>query len=143
MIETLVIGSFVGKGVVTQAIAETSRGVFNGVSGLMNNEDFYIKYVLEDLDINPKISTINSLMIQIEAKDHISDTVHICLNNLHDIIDKIHKEIIEIEKEIEIDKTKWFRSFRTPNYIKMVDKLKIHKRIMDERLDLLIKMLTL
>ena len=143
MIETIVIGSLLGREVVTQTISQTTKSVYYGVTGLMSNEHFLLKDVLEELDINPKISTINSLMSDIEKRENINDTVHLCLNHLHDIIAKINNEIVDINKEIELDKEKWFRYFRTPNYIKKVHNLRIHKRIMDERLELLIKMIKL
>lgn len=142
MIETALIGSLLGKEVICQTISNTTKSAYNGISGLMTNNDFIFKDILEKLDICEKVGLINSLMKQLENKD-INDTINLSLHGLHNIIDKINKEIETINKQISDHKQKWFSSIRGAEYVKTVNKLVIHKRIMDERLDILLKLLNM
>lgn len=141
MLETIVISSILGKEVVTQTISESTKGLYHSISGLMSNNHFLFKELLEELDINSKIVFINTLIKDIKKLEHINESISLCLNQLNDIIRKINEEIIEITKNIEIDKTRWFNSFRNSSYISKVHNLKAHNNIMDYRLELLLKLI--
>jgi len=142
MIETAIIGSLLGKEVICQTISNTTKSAYNGISGLMINNDFIFKNILEQLDICEKVGLINTLMKQLDNKD-ISDTINLSLHGLHNIIDKINKEIDLINLQIKEHKLKWLSSLRGAEYTKTVNKLVIHKKIMDERLDILLKLLNM
>ena len=141
IIETaLVTSTLLKKEVICQAITSTTKTAYYGISGLMSNNDFIFKDILEDLDLSEKIGIIDSLIKKLE-NTNISDTINLSLHGLHNIINKINNEIILINNQIKDHKQKWFSNIRPAEYLITVNKLKSHKKIMDERLDLLLKLI--
>jgi hypothetical protein len=142
MIETAIITTLFKKEMICQTITNTTKTAYNEITDLMSNKDFLFKSILEDLDLIEKIGIIDSLIKSLEL-DEINDTVNLSLHSLHNIIDKINNEISKINEEIINHNKKWFSSIRPSQYLSLVERLKIHKKIMDERLDLLLKLLPL
>ena len=142
MIEPLIISSsfLLGKDLVTKAISNTSNNIFTEINGLMADGDFVFKSLLEDLDINSKLDIVNSFVNEIEPQNH-NDTIKKALKYLHEILEKINLEIENIKKEIETHKQKYFYYLRSPNYKDTLEKLKLHIKILDDRFNLLIKLI--
>ena len=55
----------------------------------------------------------------------------------------IKKELENIKEEIKDHEQKWFANWRTPAYETHLKRLTKHKKILDKRLELLIKILQL
>ena len=140
MIETAIISTLLGREVIRQSITESTRSILFTVSGIMNTKHFELIELLEELDIMHYIKIINSLNNDLKDKD-ISNTIHLSLENLKTIVDKILSEIKSIENEIKLFETYWFKSFRTPNFLSSIDKLKIHHKVMVNRLNLLLNLI--
>ena len=60
----------------------------------------------------------------------------LALNNLHEIAEKIKKELEEIKKDLEYCKTLYFSYLRSKPYFEKLKKLERHSKILDERLKL-------
>ena len=142
MIEPLLISSslLLGKDLVTKAISHTSTNIFTEIDTVLADGDFVFKSLLEDLDINSKLDIINSFVNDIEHQIQ-SDTIKMALKYLHDILEKIKLEMENIRKEIEEHKQKYFYYLRTPSYKDIIKKLILHIKILDERFNLLIKLI--
>ena len=140
MIETVIISSILGREVASQAITETSKKILNGILGIMDTSHFILIDLLEELDIQHTINIINSIIKDIENKPN-NNTIDICLNHLNEIVKKILDEIEIIKIEITKYEQLWFKSIRTPNYNKLIVKLKSHTKIINNRLNLLINLL--
>lgn len=142
MIEPLLISSsfLLGKDLVTKAISNTSNNIFSEMETIMADGDFVFKSLLENLDINSKLEIINSFVNDIEPKIH-NETIKMTLKYLHDILEKIKLEIENIRKEIDEHKQKYFYYLRTPSYKDTLKKLSLHVKILDERFNLLIKLI--
>ena len=140
MIETAIISTLLGREVIRQSITESTRSILFTVSGIMNTKHFELIELLEELDIMHYIKIINSLNDDLKDKD-ISNTIHLSLENLKTIVDKILSEIKSIENEIKLFETYWFKSLRTPNFLSSIDKLKIHHKVMVNRLNLLLNLI--
>lgn len=73
----------------------------------------------------------------------ISLTLTKCLYQLKDILEKIYKEINELNRGVEYHKTLWFQSFRKPSYNKNLLKIKKYKKNMEDKFDHLIKLMNI
>jgi hypothetical protein len=70
-------------------------------------------------------------------------TLGLAIMQLSNIITIIHTDLNTVKTGVEYHKTLWFNSFRTPDYLKIIEKIKIDKKTLDSRLDTLIKVVTL
>ena len=74
---------------------------------------------------------------------HPNHTLELSIRQLSDIITTIHTDLSNVKNGIEYHKTLWFNSLRTPDYLKIIEKIKLDKKTLDSRLDNLIKIVTL
>ena len=140
MIETL-IGGMIGKEMYNQAISETTHQLYSEINYLISYNDFNFKSVLENLDIINKIEIINDLL---KNYDNITDkSIEKCVKSVIEIIHKINNEINEIKVLIEQHEEKLFYKWRSNPYSRKIENLINHSKIMDNRLDLLIKIINL
>ena len=126
--------------VSTEVVSNTMKNIHDSINGIHENDVPHILELLEKLDLKKKIEITQSLFK--ENKNIKNDTLKIALNNLHEITIKIKKELEEINNDIEYSKTLYFQSFRTMPYVEKLDKLKNHNDLLDNRLDLTIKLLS-
>ena len=150
MIETLIVGSILGREVISQSVTEVTKLTYSNLKTLLENDEFIFKNLLEELDINVKIQIIESIIRDLDNNKlnklegtKLSKPIHICLINLHNIIEKINKEIIQIKDKSKEQTQLWFSRFRSNPVIYLIENLKKHTKIMDNRLELLIKLLTI
>ena len=124
-----------------EVLGETSKSIYNSISNISNfNETFLIK-TIEELDLLKKIEIVNSLYDN--SSDLKNKTIILALNNVHDISVKIENELKDIEKDIEYFKTLYFQYIRGLPYMEKINNLKKHSKILDDRLNLLIQLLSL
>ena len=126
--------------VSSEVVSNTMKNIYESINGINENDIPHITDLLERLDIKKKIEITESLFK--ENKNIKNDTLKIALNNLHQITIKIKSELEEIGKDIEYSKTLYFQSFRTLPYMEKLEKLKNHNELLDNRLDLTIKLLS-
>lgn len=126
--------------VSAEVVSNTMKNIHDAINGIHDNDVPHIIELLEKLDLKKKIEITQSLFK--ENKNIKNDTLKIALNNLHEITIKIKKELEEINNDIEYSKTLYFQSFRTMPYVEKLDKLKNHNDLLDNRLDLTIKLLS-
>lgn len=140
MLETAIISTLLGREVIRQSITESTKTILTTLTGIMDTQHFELIELIEELDIMHYIKIINSLIDDLKDKN-ISSTIHLSLDNLKIIVDKILDEIKSIEKEITTFETYWFRRLRRPNYLYSIEKLKIHHKVMINRLNLLLNLI--
>ena len=139
MLPALPLGSlFISELIGKEVILETYHGINSSLSSIQSFNLESVNLVLERLDISKKIEIVNSLF---EGRDEVLDkTIVLALNNLHEISDKIEKELVEIKKDIEYSKTLYFSYLRSKPYFEKLKKLESHSRILDSRLDLFLRL---
>lgn len=97
-----------------------------------------ILYELETLDIFATLNVIESLMRNI---NYNNPTIEICINNLKEIINKILIEVDTLHTMTNYNKSLWFfQSWRSYDYNNNFKNLSTYKKVLDNRLDLFIKM---
>ena len=141
MFETLVISSLLGNQVLNHTIGEATKSAYVSIGDLLVNDKFHFKELLENLDIRLKIEIINDIISKFDNKIKLHKSINICFKNLHLIIDKINTEIENINIGIEEHDKKWFKNFRANNVSIKINNLKRHSEIMDNRLNILIKLI--
>ena len=138
--EAFLVTSLLKKELIAQTIGESTKSIFHNIGHVLDDE-FKFKDLIEDLDLKSKIDIVNDI-IKMDNKD-INDTIHKALHYVHEIIEKIKNEIEEINKDVKEHKKLWFHKYRTPIYLEKVNKLIKHNSILDKRIDLLIKVISI
>ena len=123
-------------------ISGTSMKIYNSLSGISEFDLEHVNQLLEELDLTKKIEIVESLF-ENNKYDISKKTYNMALNNLHEVSERISKELEDIHKDIEYTKTLYFRSFRTHKYMKHLDNLKKFSNILDNRLELVIRLSTM
>ncbi len=101
---------------------------------------------LAELDIVADLRVIETLVRDVtisEQKENIEDAVDMALANVKEILLVIKDELQAINVELVNHQNRFFASFFDPNISLNLENMTKHKAILDKRLDLLIKILTL
>jgi len=145
MLEPLIVTSslLIGKEMFTQTITNTTKNIYNGIDKVLLNDNIQFKELLDELDINTKLDIINSFIIDIHKEQKIfNDTLNKTFQYLENSLKTINNEIKSIDKELNDHKLKWFSKIRSSKYPTMLNNLIKHMKILDERFNLLIKLIT-
>ena len=99
---------------------------------------------LEEPEELEELEELDDPINQIGSSKHCSRSpIQICFKNVSEMISLIKVELENIQEEIKNHQNKWFASWRTPDYEEHIHNLKNHKKILDKRVNLLIKILNL
>ena len=144
MIEPILVSSslLIGKEMFTQTITTTTKNIYNGIDKILLNDNLQFKDLLEDLDITIKLDIINTFIIDIHSNNKIfNKSVSKTFKYLEEILKIIELEIENINNEIIKQNEKWFSKFRFSNSSYMLQKLVKHIQILDNRFELLMKLI--
>ncbi len=132
--------SLLTNSVINTAIGDTSCLLLSMFVSI-NNDTCIFKKTIEQLDLYNKLSIIDNFINIIPHKYENNKSISPILQSLHDIIIQIYNELSEINGIIIHHKTKFFYSYRTPNYKHNINKIILYKNILDTRFDILLKIL--
>ena len=139
MLPTIQLGSlFISELIGKEIISDTYKSINNSVTSIHEFNEVSVNTILEELDILKKIEIVNSLFNEMEGIGN--KTKILALNNLHEIADKIKEELQEIKKDIKYSQTLYLASWRNKPYLVKLKKLRNHSYILDNRLDLVLKL---
>ena len=131
-----------------QMFQETTKNIFVKIFDIVNEKHDYVKEIIESLDLISKVEIIESIIRDINEYMKLNNikpnhTLDLAIVQLSNIITTIHSDLHNVKKGVEYHKTLWFNSFRTPEYLKIIEKIKLDKKTLDSRLDNMIKIITL
>jgi hypothetical protein len=131
-----------------QMFQETTKNIFVKIFDIVNEKHDYIKEIIESLDLISKVEIIESIIRDINEYMKLNNikpnhTLDLAIVQLSNIITTIHSDLNNVKNGVEYHKTLWFNSFRTPDYLKLIEKIKLDKKTLDSRLDNMIKIVTL
>ena len=129
--------SIVNSIIEKEIIIETVNSIDKQIKNLLNLGCDLTKNKLEELDLEVKIEIIQSYIKNLDNIDN--ETLQICLKNINIIIEKISKELKQIEEIKAEHQNKWFANYRVPNYENIFINLQKYTNIFNQRLDLLFK----
>jgi hypothetical protein len=144
MIEPILFSSslLIGKEMFTQTITTTTKNIYNGIDKILLNDNLQFKELLEDLDITIKLDIINTFILDIHSNNKIfNESVSKTFKYLEEILKTIELEIENINNDIIKHNEKWFSKFRVSNSSYMLQKLVKHIQILDDRFELLMKLI--
>ena len=144
MIEPLLVSSslLIGKEMFTQTITTTTKNIYNGIDKILLNDNVQFKKILDDLDITIKLDIIHTFILELHNDTKLfNETVTKTFKYLEEILKTIEQEIENINNEIIKHNEKWFSRFRFSNCSNMLVKLINHIKILDNRFELLIKLI--
>jgi hypothetical protein len=144
MIEPLLLTSslFLGKEMFTTTVTNTTKNIYNGIEKIILNDNNHFKKILDNLDINIKLDIIHTFIIDVHNDTKIfNDTLTKTFKYLEIILKTIETEIEYINVELETHSKKWFYKYRSSNCEGLLNNLINHVKILDERFDLLIKLI--
>ena len=133
--------SLLTNGVVSMAINDTSYILL----GLVKNvivEHPDIKKTTDKIDLYNKLMVIDNFMKIIPNSLEDNKCISTCLTSIHDIIVQIQNELAIINKIIEDHTQKYFYYFRKHDYYVQLDNIVLYKKILDERFDILLKLIS-
>jgi hypothetical protein len=135
---TQLVSSLIGNDIITKAIGDTSSTIYLLLYGILDYQDLYLEKFMEDLDIKYQIKCVEGIINNLD-KIIIDKTLETSLENLHEIICKIREDLKQIDHNMKNHKLKWFYSYRRIDNIIQFENIKIHKKILNERLELFMK----
>ena len=133
--------SLLTNGMVSMAINDTSYLLL----GLVKNvivEHPDIKNTTDKIDLYNKLMVIDNFMKMIPNNLENNKCISTSLKGIHDIILQIQNELELINNIIETHSQKYFYYFRKHDYYIQLDNIVNYKKILDERFDILLKLIT-
>lgn len=124
------------------AVTQTTNKIYKIASSIVSSGHNSIQKTLITLDLSAKLKVLDEILKENNDSKY-GGSVDYALINLNDIITKIHKELVEINKIIEYHETKYLSSWRSLGCDENIERLIIYKKILDERFELFIRTLNL
>ena len=131
--------SLLTNGIINIAVNDTSILLLSMISTL--NDSCFFKKTITNIDLYNKLITIDNFFNHLPLKYQNNKSIKPLFKSIHCIIIEIYNNLSEINSIIIHHKTKYFHTFRTPNYYKQISSLKSSATILDQRFDLLLKII--
>ena len=131
--------SLLTNGIINIAVSDTSVLLVSMVSTL--NDSCRFKKTVSEIDLYNKLIVIEEFFNHLPLKYEKNKSIKKLLKSIRDIIINIYNILSEINSIIIYHKTKYFHSYRTPKYAKEISKLISYNKILNERFDLLLKII--
>ena len=125
------ISSLIGKEVIAQVIKETANTAYGAMYQFIDHPE--INKTLKELDTKAILQKTETIIKNINCED-VNETVHIILNQLHQVICEIIDDLSKINYSLKQYKKRWFKFARRADYKPYLEKLKIDHTILDTRL---------
>ena len=135
-----IVTTLIGNDIVAKAISDVTTNIYNLLYNIVDNRDPVLDKTIEELDIKVQIQTINSMINNI-TPELKTEAISLSLHHLHDIICKIREDLKIISNILIQHSEKYFSYFRSVDYKRELKELKNHKKILDTRLDLFVKLI--
>lgn len=131
MSTAILVSTAIGKGLLANALGD----LYLYIKSSAYNEQ--LEKILLDLDIKSELDIVQALLDDLSK--HIEcRVVKVSSDQMKRSVELIHYELKEIQKELEIHKSRYFNRYRTPNYEINIKNLRQHRDVLRKRRELLI-----
>lgn len=147
------------------AVSSITVGTCTLVKSIYTHQNPDVTRVVKELDIERKLKLIQAVInavdrprennfakmklndlektqiFEIVGEDNNidNDPIQLCLFYLHDIIQEIHNNLLDINRKVIYHNSKWFSTWRTLNIMPYLDNLRINTKLLDSRFNDLTK----
>jgi hypothetical protein len=134
---------FLSQKIFSDTITVTTSSIYT----LLKKPTFYMysldKYLYQ-FDIIPKLKAIEAVLKIIENdKTLYNEALDLMIISVHDMIKNIQDDLHKIEDIVLQQNNKWFASWRSLPIDSVINDLKVHLSLLDNRYDLLIKTISI
>jgi hypothetical protein len=133
-----IVSTLIGNDIMTKAISDSASTIYNLLYGFVDISDPLLEQTLDELDVKEQIRSVENIITQVTS-DHDSSAVQISLEQLHEIICRIREDLRQIKDNHDYHKQRYFYQYRRPDNRVQINNLKKHKTILDQRLDMLMR----
>jgi len=128
--------TLLGKTLLTNALGE--------LYGFLKDSHYSqeLESVLSELDITAELAIVQAIINDVESEPE-TQSVKISTEQVKETVDQIRDELQNIHSELEYHKTRYFYTWRTPQYAKNLQRLKKYRSILRKRRELLIQVLSI
>jgi len=95
----------------------------------------------KELDLIETIKIYESWIKELNEKKkeviNSSRTIKLAIESIHNSLEDLHQILSKIETRVKRHHTKWFYTWRTQDFTKEINELKLKKRILDNRFAIL------
>nr|QBK87489.1 MAG: hypothetical protein LCMAC201_03990 [Marseillevirus LCMAC201] len=134
MSTVVIVSTVIGKGLLAGALAD----LYLFIKSSTYNEQ--LEQVLRDLDIKAELDVVRALLDDL-ANITECRVVKVSSDQVKESVELIHRELQEIQQELEYHKTRYFYYWRIPSYDRNIRHLRNHRDILRKRRELLISIL--
>ena len=142
-----VVGIY-GTDIIGKTLTTTTKSIVNVIIHLTTNEypnSKDVRSLIFELDIEIKMKIIKALVDELNNNNikNLHKYVKISLDSLTEITEKIHFELKKIKEKIDYHNSLYFNNWRTLNCESNLINIKKYNNLLDKRIDLLTKMLSI
>lgn len=95
----------------------------------------------KEIDLLETIKIYESWIIELGQKKkeliESSNTVKLSIESIHNALEDLHQILKQIETRVNRHQQRWFNTWRTQDFTKEINELKLKKRILDNRFKIL------
>lgn len=121
-----------------QTLAVTTQEIYGFITTIKTTTHHIdITNLLIELDLEPEVLVLESLLKEINIEKHHTQTLAICLKLLEDCLTDILKLLSEVNKRLDYNKKLWvsFYGSRSYKFDDLGNKLRFYKANLDKRKD--------
>ena len=119
-----------------QTLAVTTQEIYGFITTIKETTSHVdIKNLMIELDLEPEVLVLESLLKEINIEKHHTQTLAICLKLLDQCLADILKLLAEVNKKVDYNKNLWvtFYGWRCQKFDGLGDQLRFYKANLDKR----------
>lgn len=130
---------------LVKAVSFTASNIYYLASNLATSPKIIGIKELEQLeketDLLETIKIYESWIVELGTKKRelieSSNTIKISIESIHNSLEDLHQILKQIEARVERHQKKWFSDWRTQDFTKEINELRLKKKILDNRFKIL------
>lgn len=135
--------SYIGQNILMEGLSGTSKKLYTQFEKWFYTNCPEVEKMLKDMGIFDKLKYIDKLISEIGESFKHSETVSTILEDIHSTEEKIKYELTQIQIIMVRHKNKYFSKYRKPKYENHIVNIKKHIKLLDTRIEMLIKLVPL
>lgn len=130
---------------LVKAVSFTASNIYYLASNLASSPKIVgikeLEQLEKELDLLETIKIYESWIVELNQKKknliETSKTIKLSIESIHNSLEELHQVLKQIEMRVERHHKKWFSGWRSQDFTKEINELKLKKRILDSRFKIL------